>query len=59
MSLPFGQALAPDRARLQNVVNWFDEWLNGAKMPQYDRNDRAASVEGASGTASRAVRAEP
>jgi dipeptidyl aminopeptidase/acylaminoacyl peptidase len=23
-------------ARLQNIVNWFDEWLNGVKMPQYD-----------------------
>jgi len=23
-------------ARLQNIVNWFDEWLLGKKMPQYD-----------------------
>ena len=23
-------------ARLQNIVNWFDEWLEGVKMPQYD-----------------------
>lgn len=23
-------------ARLQNILNWFDEWLLGKKMPQYD-----------------------
>jgi dipeptidyl aminopeptidase/acylaminoacyl peptidase len=29
--------------RLQNIVNWFDKWLLGIPMPQYDKGLRSAS----------------